>query len=525
MKNKSFVFFFKKSFFSLLGILFFVLFGVSCSETPGNPPVTCGEDCDLPPDTTQVLPSDSLEQPPTGPNDSSKTEPTPNPNTPEDSIHTPRLEPGSFGCNPKNVIMMVCDGCGFNQFIASDYYHFGEKEKQAFYRFPVSMAMSTHHLQGNSYDSQAAQEDPKWVWRGFTDSGASATALSTGVKTNKQRIGFDQTDSPVPHAVEVAYQTGRASGVVTSMPISHATPAGFVAHIHNRNRYEVIAPQMIFESTLNVLLGTGHPYYDNNGFPRTNPDFQWLGGDESVYLQLKAGTAQNLLGAWTFIDSKEDFDRYLSLSSQELPEQLLGIAPIDFSLQVARTGGPNELNLIVGEHPKVASVPDLRSLSTIALNVLAKNEKGFYLMIEGGAIDEASHNHSIARVIEEIDDFNNAVDGVVQWIEQHGGFNDNLLIITADHETGYLIGPNAYDEETGFIDYELVNNGVGQIPGHSFNSTAHTNQLVPLFAKGGCDDKIQTSAVGTDFRHGSYSDNAVLGALVQEILKSTGHSH
>ncbi len=433
------------------------------------------------------------------------------------------------GCKSKNVIMMVCDGCGFNQFIAADYFNYGEKEQQPFYSFPVTIAMSTHSNSANIYSPKKVKSTHDWVRSKFTDSGASATALATGVKTNNNRIGVDTQNEAVENVTEVAHKTGRSAGVVTSMAISHATPASFTAHRVSRTDYEGIAQDMITQTHLDVILGAGHPMFNDNGTALSTevildsagnvissaPYYNYLGG-AALFESLKAGTAKNLDGSWTFIETLEDFNRYASLSSDSLPDRLIGIAPVHYTLQSSRGVGPMKTDTIVNEHPKNTTVPHLKDMSLIALNLLNKNENGFFLMIEGGAIDAAAHEGSIARIIEEMTDFTTTVEEVIAWIEDHGGFEENLLIITADHETGYLIGPNGYTDKT--IDYDLINNGKGKVPGHSFHSAAHTNQLVPLFAKGECAESIEKTLQGIDFRHGSYTDNAVLGTLIHHIL-------
>lgn len=433
-------------------------------------------------------------------------------------------------CKSKNVILMICDGCGFNQFASADFFTFGEKNKQPYYSFPVKHAMSTHSLSANEYSPKLAKNSPIWVRSKFTDSGASATALATGVKTNNERIGMDASRNPVKNVTEVAYETGRSAGVVTTMPISHATPAGFVAHIVSRTNYTDIAREMITNTHLDVILGTGHPFYNNNGEALNNledildsngqvitagANYNYLGGID-LFNELKTGTAANLDGPWTYIETLNEFERYASLDRDSLPDRLIGIAPIHYTLQSSRGNGPMSTDTIVNEHPKNTTVPDLKTLSKIALQLLSKNKNGFFLMIEGGAIDAAAHENSIARVIEEMSDFNIAVEEVTTWIEANGGFEENLLVITADHETGFLIGPNGYTETT--IDYELTSNGIGKVPGHSWNSGSHTNQLVPLFAKGECAESISKTIQGSDSRHGVYTDNAVLGKLIHHIL-------
>ena len=93
--------------------------------------------------------------------------------------------------------------------------------------------------------------------------------------------------------------------------------------------------------------------------------------------------------------------------------------------------------------PLNRNVPTLATMSKAAINCLDNNPKGFYLMIEGGAVDWANHANQPDRMIEEQIDFVEAVEAVVAWIESHGGWDETLLILTADHECGLLWGPNS----------------------------------------------------------------------------------
>ncbi len=84
-----------------------------------------------------------------------------------------------------------------------------------------------------------------------------------------------------------------------------------------------------------------------------------------------------------------------------------------------------------------------------ALNVLDDNPKGFFLMVEGGAIDWAGHSNLSGRLIEEEGDFLDAVSAVIEWVDTQSSWNDTLLIVTGDHETGYLTGAGSGPGEAG----------------------------------------------------------------------------
>ena len=146
------------------------------------------------------------------------------------------------------------------------------------------------------------------------------------------------------------------------------------------------------------------------------------------------------------------------------------------------------------------NVPSLATMSRGALNVLNKTPKGFFLMVEGGAVDWASHTNNLGKMIEEEMDFNAAVQAVVDWVNANSNWRDTLLLVTSDHETGYLWGPNG-------VFNEVLNNGKDLLPGATYNSTGHSNSLVPLYAIGANSQLLAKFADQEDPVRGRYLDN------------------
>jgi alkaline phosphatase len=130
-------------------------------------------------------------------------------------------------------------------------------------------------------------------------------------------------------------------------------------------------------------------------------------------------------------------------------------------------------------------------------------------MVEGGAIDWASHGNQSGRMIEEQIDFDNAVDAVMDWVRESSNWGETLLIVTGDHETGYLTGPGS-DPSWEFI----VNNGAGNLPGLEWHSGSHTNSLIPLSAKGDFARALRRLADEFDPVHGPYVDNTELAQVL-----------
>ena len=88
--------------------------------------------------------------------------------------------------------------------------------------------------------------------------------------------------------------------------ISHATPATFVAHSAARGSYEDIARQMILDSAVNVIMGSGNPWFDDNGQRRETPDYKFVVGQD-LWDALVAGTCSPPAGAWTLVQSRDEF--------------------------------------------------------------------------------------------------------------------------------------------------------------------------------------------------------------------------
>jgi len=433
----------------------------------------------------------------------------------------------------RNVIIMISDGCGYNHIDATSYYQYGVKGNQVYEKFPVRVGMSTYQI-AQGYETEYAWRYFDYVTKAYTDSAAAATAMSTGIKTYSGAIGMDLDKKPVKHILERAEERGKATGVVTTMPFSHATPAAFVAHVEDRNQYMDIAYQMIYDSAVDVIMGCGHPMYTNDNQPGYPLDIDGDGrGDFYDYRYVGGFTVWNdisdgvVTGAdadgdgyadnWTVIHSREEFQSLID--NPHPPKRVLGIPLVNFTLQQARSGDEHAAPYAVSLN---AGVPTLAEMTKGALNVLGQDPDGFFLMVEGGAIDKASHGHQSGRMIEEQIDFNHAVEAVVEWVEANSSWSETLLIVTADHECGYLTGPGSGRGATGWAWKEIVNNGAGNMPGMEWHSYGHTNQLVPFYVKGRYCFRFYMWMIyrrNYDIVHRWYIDNTDIARVIFYLLQ------
>ena len=443
----------------------------------------------------------------------------------------------------KNVILMVSDGAGFNGWLAADYYQglAGEQSYQVTRpdgTEPVVYGMSHWSLnlvdeEGNilpngTDPAEAAGAvpqgyDPQTRWDAFenafendfppvdldytsyTDSAAAGTTMHTGIKTANGRLNVDWAgEESFETIAEMVMEEGRAAGAVSSVMAAHATPASVIAHNVDRGEYVEIFNEMI-ASDLDVIMGGGHPLYDSSGnaldpAELEEDDYRYVGGEETF-----ADIAEDgVVDGFVFIDAREDFEALAE--GEDLPEKVLGIARTGTTLQASRE------RLDDADTPSGMAfnedVPSLATMTVGALEVLDQDEDGFYLMSEGGAVDWMGHANAMERYVEEQVAFNEAVDAVIEWVEENSSWDETLLVVTSDHETGGIWGEGTYVNSEGgpvaedrsdeaieaarfdpaedeFIEFLPVQDrGEGELPGHQFASGNHTNELVPLWAIG-----------------------------------------
>ena len=318
-------------------------------------------------------------------------------------------------------------------------------------------------------------------------------------------------------------------GAVSSVEATHATPAAVYGHNSSRNNYAAIGTEGVYGSNplngsvansdsnpvagnnglynslnynqnMTVLMGAGHGDYNSSGVYNTGASDNYVGGT-AAWNDIKDGAAPN---GWTFVDQKADFEAIAN--GTNVPTKLLGIAQVNTTLQNDRAGLAADANNPSGM-AYIAGVPTLTTMTSAALNVLGQNSDGFAVMIEGGAIDWANHSNNIGRMIEEQLDFDNSVAAAVAWVEANSNWNDTLLIVTADHETGNLWGDGTYTDINAdgnydpgidtFNGYQQVTaTGTDVLTGVQYLSGDHTNALVPLYAKGAGSERFADHVIG-----------------------------
>lgn len=290
---------------------------------------------------------------------------------------------------PKYIFFMIGDGMGLNQVQAAEVYKSSLSNKNSvsptvFSQFPYATFATSHSLS-----------------HGVTDSGAGGTALAVGYKTKNGVIAMDSAG--VKSYKSIAYlakEKGMKVGITTSVSIDHATPASFFANQPDRDMYYEIGLDII-KSKFDFFAGSGFLK------PTTNAKKEEVA---SIFPQLEKAGYRLLYGLDDY--KKANKSEKLILMNKK------GTDPV--SLKYAIDQKPGDLNLA--------------EITSAAIETLSQGNQGFFLMVEGGKIDWACHSNDGATAVQEVWDFNNAVQKAYEFYKKHP--EETLIIVTADHETG-----------------------------------------------------------------------------------------
>ncbi len=321
----------------------------------------------------------------------------------------------------------------------------------------IGDGMGEAHRQAATYwlgDSLIMDEMPSYGYcrtcsasSDVTDSAAAATAIATGVKTINGVIGMGPSLNVLPTILEEAKIKGMSTGVITNVQMAHATPAAFVAHVENRAMMTKIAEQ-ILASDVDVLLGGGEndfiPESENGCYPK--PGHRTDG--------------RNLLNeaidlGYTYVCDESTFNAI----DPSMTHRLIGLFADNGMLRPYS--------------------PTLEEMTRKAIDILSQNPNGFFLIIEGGQIDWASHKNDAENVISDVIDLDEAVAVAKAYAADKP---DALIIVTADHETGGmsvgLKSSGSSDEDGPFF---MPDGTPFYI---NWSTTGHTDVDVPTTAQG-----------------------------------------
>lgn len=257
-----------------------------------------------------------------------------------------------------------------------------------------------------------------------TDSAASATQLATGFFAGAEMLGLDKDGNYRENIIEIARRSNKATGLVSDTRITHATPAAFAAHETHRSQENSI-PEDLLAADADVMLSGGLSYW----IPEQAND-----ADSMLHRQLVELTDNSFK-----IESlRKDQKNLLEAAKQKGYTLVFNQA----QLQQAKgktlglfAGSAMANGIIETQHRQDGgySQPTLKDMSAQALKILGGNKQGFFLMIEAGQIDWASHHNDTGLLLHEMLRFNDTLNTALDWAADR---QDTLIIVTADHETG-----------------------------------------------------------------------------------------
>ena len=303
----------------------------------------------------------------------------------------------------KNIIFLIGDGMG----LAS-----------------ASMMQLENNYEPTIFDSadNIALQKTYSLDNRVTDSAASGTALATGFKTNNTMLGQLPDGTNPESLMELAADKGKATGLVVTTYLQHATPGAFYAHVPSRHEYATISEQLL-ASDIDIAIGGGMAFFKER------------------YNNHKKATKAITESGFTLVESLDadmSGERILALLADKEIEN--------------RTGY-------------------LAKATTMAIEHLDNNDNGFVLMVEGSLIDGMGHGNDAKGQQGEMRDFMEAIEVAAAYAREH---TDTLVVVTADHETGGLaiISGNA--------DFNLSEQGVE----YKWATGGHSGVMVPIYLYG-----------------------------------------
>lgn len=335
----------------------------------------------------------------------------------------------------KNVILFIGDGMGIATVTAARILagqqmgESGEENSLSFENFPFSAFSKTY-----SVNQQTSDSAPTMV------------AIVTGIKTIEGVVSVDQNavrsdhtsvkGRETPTILELAELSGRSTGIVTTARLTHATPAATYSHTPDRNwesdaeikrwapkawedGFPDIARQLIefpYGNGIDVALGGGRSYFLPEG--TADPENEGSRG--------RRLDGRDLSSEWTaktrnaaFVWNREQFDAI----DAKKTGPVLGLferSHMQYEYDRRRTGG-NE--------------PSLSEMTEKAIDILSRNDKGYFLMVEAGRIDHAHHDGNAFRALDETVELSRAVETARKKVD----LDDTLIIVTADHSHTLII--------------------------------------------------------------------------------------
>ncbi|MFQ3224207.1 MAG: alkaline phosphatase [Lentimonas sp.] len=376
----------------------------------------------------------------------------------------------------KNLIFLVVDGMCAGTYAFA--HHWSLRNRKA----PLNW-MQVYDQPGMT----RALQDTASASSPVTDSAAAASAWGSGQRVVNGSINTDANGKSLTPLFTHAKAAGKATGLVSSCRITHATPAGFSTNVEKRGMEDEIA-QQYNEREIDVLLGGGSRHFKGDKVLTQVPDFQQKG--------------------YQFVQTKSE------LNAQAGNPRLLGLfskSHIPYAID-----RKNDVAL--------AEVPSLPDMFRAALKSLSQSKDGFVLQVEGGRVDHAGHGNDPAAILHELLEFDDCIPIALEYLKNDP---DTLLIITTDHGTGgcQLNGVGSAYSDTGPA-LDRINDMTASFEAleHQFKATGRFDPKGLTAATGIVATEAQANAIQAtmDDPESTYLSSAMTKIVADALFKKTG---
>ena len=290
----------------------------------------------------------------------------------------------------------------------------------------------------------------------YTDSASSATSMTAGIKTYNNAINVDPTGQPVSTIAHELQSEGYRVGIVSSVPVSHATPACAYAHNVARKDYQDISRDMLGLPSishpenplpgLDVVVGGGFGTRADDGSSQ-GKNFE----PGNVYLadsDLKKADVEN---GGKYVTAVRESGKNGGLTLRRAARRaardghrllgFYGVGKYNGHLPFQTADGNYDpvpgrnKNAEKYSEADVTENATLKLMTNAAITVLSSDEKakGFWLMVEAGDVDWANHDDNLDNSIGAVHSGDQAVRAITRWVEKNSNWEESLLIVTADH--------------------------------------------------------------------------------------------
>lgn len=328
----------------------------------------------------------------------------------------------------KNVILLIGDGMGDSEITSARNYAEGAG---GYFKGIDALPLTGQYTH---YSLDKKTHKPDYV----TDSAASATAWSTGVKTYNGALGVDVNGKDQPTLLEIAKAAGKATGNVSTAELQDATPAAQISHVTSRKCY---GPEETSEKCATNALENGGRGSISEQLLKARADVTLGGGAKSFNQLAKSGEWQgkSLKEQATALGYQwvENLDALNAVNVANQQKPLLGLfaagnMPVRWQGPKANYHGNLDQPAVTCQNnpARTADIPTLAVMTEKAIDLLKTNKNGFFLQVEGASIDKQDHAANPCGQFGETVDLDEAVQKALEFARADG---NTLVIVTADH--------------------------------------------------------------------------------------------